>query len=420
MRRTLAVSAVGLGCTILACQVVAGIERVDKTDPAVVDAGPDVVVVDSAIPDPCAHVRPVPKPTVDDAPNDKVPDIYLAIRHVELAPSQTNMVAPGFDLDQSCTCDTRPGSAFDGGPSCSTGTKPFCDADGGIDNQMFDFARDYAAFVDVDQAANINGRIDAGHQTIILVIKDYNGRANDSTVSFGTFASEGMREGPSCPGSTTDSDGYTTPGWCGEDKWTASASTVDGTNGLIVPRSVGVGYVTNYQFVVELNNPATVPFAAYRLGIGSPITSGHLVPLDAMQMPVDTSAGPALDRIKYWRVEKAVLSGRIPVSDLLAAVGTITTSTVDGGPTKPPLCTTSTFAKVKTALCGQIDINQSKSLDFIPNAACDAISIGIGLSADAVRVDTIAPSSATTNECYPSPDGGGPMAGPPGVTYQCP
>lgn len=419
MKRKVAVAGMVLGCAVIACQVVAGIERVDKTDPAVVDAGPDAPP-DSAIADPCAHVRPAPKPLVDDAPNDKLPDIYLALRHVDLAPSATNVVAPGFDLDQSCTCDTRRGTAFDGGASCTTGAKPFCDFDGGVDNQMFNFARDYAAFVDVDQAANINGRIDTGHQTIILVIKEYNGRANDSAVSFGTFSSEGMLEGPTCPGSTMAADGFSNPGWCGEDKWTASSTTVDGTTGLFVPKSIGTGYVTNYQFVVELNNPATVPFAGYRLGLGSPISSGHLVPLDATLTPIDTSAGPALDRIKYWRIEKAVISGRIPVSDLLAAVGTIQTSTGDSGPTKPPLCTTPLYAQVKGALCGQIDINQSKALDFIPNAKCDAISVGIGMTADSVRVQTVAPAPVTTNECYPSPDGGGPMAGPPGVDYHCP
>jgi len=420
MKRKIAVVAMVLGVTVIACQVVAGIERVDKTDPVAVDAGPDAIAVDSSIADPCAHVRPPTKPLVDDAPNDKLPDIYLALHHVDLAPSVTNTTAPGYDLDQSCTCDTRPGTAFDGGASCTTGAKPFCDADGGIDNQIFNFARDYAAFIDVDQAANINGRIADGHQTVILVIKEYNGRANDSAVSFGTFSSEGMLEGATCPGSTTDADGYTSPGWCGEDKWTASASSVDGTTGLFIPKSIGTGYVTNYEFVVELNNPATVPFAGYRLPVGSPISTGHLVPLDATLTPVDTSAGPALDRIKYWRVEKAVISGRIPVNDLLAAVGTIVTSGPDGGPAKAPLCTSAAFGQVKSALCGQIDINQSKALDFIPNAKCDAISIGIGLTADSVRVETVAPSPVTTNVCYPSPDGGGPMAGPAGVTYDCP
>ncbi len=423
MKRKLAVASLTLGVlgfTAIACQLVAGIDRVQKTDPEIPDTGPDTLAVDSAVPDPCAHVRPPGKPLVDDAPNDKLPDIYLAMHHVDLAPSLTNTTAPGFDLDQSCTCDTRRGSAFDGAASCTTGAKPFCDFDGGVDNQLFSFARDYAGFIDVDQAANINGRITAGHQTVILVIKDYNGRANDSTVSFGTFSSDGMLEGATCPGSVTGGDGYTTPGWCGEDKWTASSTTVDGTNGRFIPKSVGSGYVTNYQFVVELNNPATVPFAGYRLAIGSPISSGRLVPLDAMLNPVDTSVGPALDKIKYWRVEKAVLSGRIPVTDLLAAVGTIVTSANDGGATKPPLCTTPTFAQVKGALCGQVDISASKSLDFIPGAKCDAISVGIGLSADSVRVQTVAPATVTTNECYPSPDGGGPTSAPPGVTYQCP
>ncbi len=417
MKRKLAAASFVLGCTVIACQLVAGIDRVEKTDPALPEAGPDALA-DSAIADPCAHVRPPPKPLTDDAPNDKLPDIYLAMRHVDLAPSTTNTTAPGFDLDLSCTCDTRMGSAFMGGASCTTGAKPFCDFDGGVDNQIFNFARDYAGFIDVDQAANINGRIQEGRQTVILVIKEYNGRANDSAVAFGTFQSEGMLEGATCPGSVT-TGGFTTPGWCGEDRWTASSASVDGTNGLFVPKSVGMGYVTNYQFVVELNNPAMVPFAGYRLALGSPVSSGRLVPLDSTLAPVDTSQGPALERIKYWRAENAVLSGRIPVSDLLAAVGTISTPG-DSGPAKPPLCTTSTFPTVKAALCGQIDINATKSLDFVPGAKCDAISVGIGISADSVRVETIAPANVTTNECYPSPDGGGPIGVEGGVDYRCP
>ena len=336
MRRRLAVIAGALGATVLACQLVAGIERVDKVDPPPPEAGPDVSVPDSATHDPCNHVRPPPPPTVDDAPNDSIDAFYLALREVTLVPAGAGEVL-GFDLDNSCTCDTRPGTAFEGGASCASTHAVVCDVAGGVDNQVANGLKDYAGFLDLDKAANINARIASGELTTILVVTKYNGRANDSDVKFGIFTSEGMKDGPGCPGSTTDANGFWTPGWCGEDNWTASLSTVDNASGVIVPKSVGTGYVTNYQFVVELNGSASVPFAGYRLTLGSPISSGRLVPLDANLMPVDTSQGPALERIKHWRIDQAVMAGRVPASEVLAAMGTVNTpgETAAEGPGRP-------------------------------------------------------------------------------------
>ena len=91
------------------------------------------------------------------------------------------------------------------------------------------------------------------------------------------------------------------------------------------------GYVIDYQFVVELNSPAGVPFGGYRLTLGSPVSSGRLVPLDANLMPLDTSQGPALDRIKYWRVERLGPRRTHPGSELLAAFGTVNTPGDAGG-----------------------------------------------------------------------------------------
>ena len=68
MKRRLGALAVALGGTVLACQIVAGIERVDKADPPPAEAGPDVFVPDAAIADPCSHVRPPSRTGKDDAP----------------------------------------------------------------------------------------------------------------------------------------------------------------------------------------------------------------------------------------------------------------------------------------------------------------------------------------------------------------
>lgn len=415
VRRRLAVLAVVLGATVLACQLVAGIERVDKVDPPPPEAGPDT----ARIPDPCNHVRPPPPPSVDDAPNDSIDAFYLALREVTLVPKGTAPVV-GFDLDNACTCDKRPGTAFDGGASCVSNRAALCDFDGGVDNQVASALRDYSAFIDIDNSANINARIANGEQTSILVISKYNGRANDSDVKFGIFTSEGIKDGPGCPGSVTDANGFSTPGWCGEDNWTASASTVDNQGAGIIPKSVGTGYVTNYEFVVELNSPASVPFGGYRLTLGSPVSRGRLVPLDDKLVPLDTSRAIVPATIKYWRVEDSVIGGRIPASELLAAIGTVSTPGDAGGGPKPPLCTSPLFATLKSTLCDQLDINASKLLDFIPSARCDAISVAIGITAGSVRVTRTEAAKATSNVCYPSADGGGPANGQAGVDYRCP
>jgi hypothetical protein len=418
MRRTLAVLAGGLGATVLACQLVAGIERVDKVDPPPPEAGPDVVAVDAEVTDPCPHVRPPPPPTVDDAPAVSLEPIYLALREVTLSPSSP-VGTVGYDLDRTCTCDSRPGAAFEGGASCVSGRAAQCDSDGGVDNQGGLALATYGTFVDIDKAANINGRIAEGKQTSIVVLTRYNGRANDSEVGFGLFTSEGMKDGPGCPGSVTDADGFTSPGWCGEDLWTASDTTVTGSDGNFVPRSAGTGYVTNYEFVVELNSPASIPFGGYKLTLGSPVSTGHLVPLDANLKPLDTSTPPAPELVKYWSVERAILGGRVPASELLAAAGTLFTPG-DAGGTRPPLCASPLFGALKSQICDQIDISASKAFDFIPNARCDSLSVGVALRAASVRVNRIVPTALSTNICYPTADGGGPMAGPSGVDYQCP
>ncbi len=417
MKRRLAALAAGLIATALACQIVAGIERVDKADPPPPEAGPDTFVPDSAVPDPCNHVRPLKRTGKDDAPNDAIPDLYLALREVKLFPDAGQ--TQGFDLDESCTCDTRPGTKFDGGPSCVTSRAPQCDLDGGVDNQAVTVLGDYTSFIDLDKASNINNNIAEGKQTSILLLKSYNGTANDSDVKFGIFTSEGMLDGPNCPGSKPDLDGISNPGWCGEDIWTASERTVKVTGTSFVQNSIGSGYVIDYQFVAELNGPATIPFGNYRLTLGSPVSTGKLVPLDANLMPIDTSKGPQLDLVKYWRVENAVLGGRVPVSELLAAAGTVNTPGDAGGGPKPPLCTGSLFTLLKQTMCDAIDISSSKELDFVPNARCDSLSVAIGLTAGSVKVNRTAPATAVSNDCYPTEDGGGPVDASIGVDYQC-
>jgi hypothetical protein len=406
-----------LGIAGVACQVVAGISRVEQVDPTPDgtaegggEAGPP--------PDPCVHDVPPSMPENDDDPNTSIDEFYIALRSVTLvAPVGQTL---GFDLDGVCSCDDRAATARDGGQSCQ-GTKKFCDADGGIDNQVATFATDFAPLIDIDKAANVNARIQHGQQTSLIVISKYNGRANDREVAFGLFTSEGIPANqamPGCPDAGSEG-AFLYPGWCGKDKWTVSASTIVQLGGKFTPKAVGTGYVSNYRFVVRFTGVASVPFAGYRLSIGSPVSSGRLVPLDGNLQPLDTSAGaPPKDKIAFWRLDEGILAGRIPVTELLAAVGTVNAPGGDGGP-GAHLCSSPTFAAVKSEVCGRQDINSTLNLDFATGARCDALSSAIGLTGGPAQVDAIVNAPVDTNDCYPNEDGGGPV-GYPAVTYRCP
>src|SRR3954470_21935545 len=186
-RRALFVAAV-LGIAGVACQVVAGISRVEQTDPPP-DSAPEAAPEAGPPPDPCAHVLPPAMPETDDDPNTSIDEFYLALRSVTLVAPVGQTI--GFDLDGVCSCDDRAQAARDGGQSCQT-PKKFCDADGGVDNQMATFASDFGPLIDIDKAANVNARIQRGQQTSLIVISKYNGRANDREVAFGLFTSDGI------------------------------------------------------------------------------------------------------------------------------------------------------------------------------------------------------------------------------------
>jgi hypothetical protein len=89
MKRTAALSIALGGLAVVACQVVAGIEHVDKQqrgvalDASDTETGP--TVADAS--DPCAHVRPPPPPANDDAPAEEIPPFYLALKTIKLIPN---------------------------------------------------------------------------------------------------------------------------------------------------------------------------------------------------------------------------------------------------------------------------------------------------------------------------------------------
>jgi hypothetical protein len=337
---------------VAACQVVAGIERVDKTQrTSAVDGGP----VDPNRPnpnDPCKHMRPLPAPESDDDRNGELPGFYLAIRATTT--SGTMGGAPiGFDLDNVCTCDKRTETFRAGASSCTPKTDD-CDSDGGVDNKGANLFGLFApSGFDFDERAV--EQIEEGRRGLLLYITKYNGKPNDSEVIVGAMVTHGIRDGDGC-GTRPTAKGWAPPGWCGHDRWSYSAEYVK--PGSAEPVGNGNGYVTNGTLVFQSDLPLTMFFGSTTVNFGSPITAGKL------EKKPDG----------FWKLS-AVLAGRIPANELLAAVGTFN----DGDDLV--VCKTPVFPAIKQSLCDSADINRSNRFDF-QGGTCDAVSMALSFTAE--------------------------------------
>ncbi|MBX3260609.1 MAG: hypothetical protein KIS78_24560 [Labilithrix sp.] len=345
---------------VVACQVVAGIEPVEKVDAAALDgASPDASGdggADAGV-DPCHHVLPPPEPDKDDDRDTELPPFYLALRTLDVIAKDGDSYR-GFDLDGVCTCDKRPGTASNGASSCAPKLKD-CDFDGGIDNRGATLFEQFSptGFSPSDSA---NDGIAAGRRGLLLYVKGYNGKPNDRQVSVGVMITYGIVDGSGC--GTSSGRDRSPPGWCGNDLWTYPLEYVKPTTKE--PLFQGNGYVNDGTLVFRSELPITMFFGGATLTFGSPITAGVLA---------KNGAG-------LWTYD-ALLSGRIPVTELLGATGNFSAPDDESS----MLCNSPFFATVKKTLCDAVDINRTSVLDF-EEGACDAISTALGFTAEQASV----------------------------------
>jgi hypothetical protein len=359
------------GLAAVACQVVAGIEHVEK-EPAHADsASPDSSDGKSdATVDPCAHVQPPEQPSIDDDRDTELPPFYLALRTINVVAKEGNSYR-GFDLDGVCTCDRRPETANGGLSSCKPMLKD-CDLDGGIDNKAASLFEQFAptGFSPSDSA---NKSIVEGRKGLLLYVKGYNGKPNDRQISVGVMVTYGIADGSGCGTSTGDQ--FSPPGWCGNDLWTYPVEFVKPTTKE--PVYQGNGYVANGTLVFRSDLPITMFFGSATLTFGSPVTAGSIK---------KNAAG-------IWTFD-GILAGRIPATELLAASGTFK----DPGNGSAGLCNSPFFATVKKTLCESVDINRTSALDF-QAGNCDAISSAMSFTAEQASIGAERTEPPDSNPC---------------------
>jgi hypothetical protein len=358
------------GAGIAACQLVLGIDRVDKP----FDFGDGGA--DSSTPDLCAHTAPPPMPETDDDPNFELAPFLLAVRRLDVSDAG----GTGFDLDRVCTCDHRPGAAYDGGGSCRGGGGSSCDDDGGVDNAaLANILKSFEVFQSFDQTLDVNDKIAGGNTTILLLISGYNGRANDKDISVALILSEGIRDNKGCDaGANPKYPGLFLPGWCGNDIWTVDRDLVYQDAPPYQPVLATSGYVNQHRLVSSGENRVyKMLFASASIDLGSPIAVGTLTPLNDDLTPRDPNSPPRGTTDRLFSMEDGVFAGRLLERSLLEFAGSFPL------PGTPPtyVCTSSFFTEMKSQLCAARDIAASKSLDFDPKTPCSALSLAYRFSA---------------------------------------
>lgn len=396
MKKTAGAFILIFAAILAACQVIAGIERVDKvTEPSGASSTSSSSSSSGGIKanDPCQHVL-APKIPAQSDPGADVPPFYVATQTLSLTAAAANGIS-GVDLDGTCTCDKRAGVSFDGGPSCNppSGGQVICDPDGGIDNEgQTLFAQLFAAVeaaTKIDYQQSLNDDIASGHRTIMLFVQGWNGQKNDIDVQTSLFISNGT-----LPPDDGSGNPNTTPNFDGNDVW-SYPSSLHPVNGAIVPGTTQPGYIADGKLVVQNNLTVTIIFGTAGLPFGDAVVLG------------DLTMDPTSKLAKFV----GIIGGRIKQTDLLGAAGQIRASNSnyvcnDNGGIE--------YTLVKQGICPTADIGSTQETDF-KNATCDSISATLAISGIQAKVGGttfLDPVDNGPNPCAP---------GQPGApSYTCP
>jgi hypothetical protein len=357
---------VGAAIATESCQLVAGVDGNYTLTPdaggssgaggaSSGDGGPD------AGPATCVSATyPNPPGGTDNGKN--IGTFVVAIHSVNLG--DIGDTVPGFDLDDTCTC------IDDGGPSCvgsSTMSSLYCDVSGGVDNQFSKFiALAAVALPNSIGSSTFSASANEGHWSLLFQIDGYNGEANDPAVTVTFLPAAGF-------GST--------PKWDGTDLWPVLQTAFDASG---TPK-----YVSNGAYVADHTLVATVPSIPVKFaGAKSTIT---------LSLSGAVLVGTLGNSNGAWRLQ-ATLAARLGVNDLFRALSSYRDENGN------PVCTNSGFVydTAKTTFCTDPDITLESNLPS--TAPCDAISFGMGITADPAQVGPKVPVPSPTMGCPAATD----------------
>ena len=286
----------------------------------------------------------------------------LVLATSDLNYSQTSVV--GRDLDNSCTCP--------GAPTCSSSRAPdlLCDAPGGRDAS----ANKVLATITQNGISNFSEAalkqdIRVGRTGILLRISAYNGTPNDDRVSVELFGKAWVH-----PGYQLRHDGT--------DAWLTYAGSLNTINARSFDWDMD-GYVRDGVLVAHFQT-LTIALRPYVGDVDNPME----IIMDEAVISGNLSQGAY-----GFELKNGSLAGRWRNDRMLSAFKVFKyTGTF--------MCTSKNlaFPVFKDAACKYIDIMRTSSLDS-QGQACDAISWGIGFTAEPARLGAEESPPITPPEC---------------------
>jgi hypothetical protein len=360
--------------------------------PAPVDSGGGQDVVDAGVadareaeaaPSPCPELFPPPPPATDDPPSDGGPNqtFIVALHTIDVGLGDAGTTRLGYDLDRVYTgCDGGAPSGHGVGPESCNGASsppvPHPDDPEGRDDWAGHLLATLSSF-DPSQfnTTTVSQRLENGTYSVILQILQYNGTANDTQVSVGLYGSSGIADAGAQ--------------WNGHDTWTIDQDFVVGDSGppYLPTHGVGNAYVADGTLVININFPlslGTSSTGSFEIELSQGLITATVVPTNGT-----------------YKLTNGQITGRWHVGDLLSAVQDLTV----GGNT---LCPGAPYyIALKNYACQYADIMTDPSQDLM-GKTCDALSLGIGFTADPALMGAIVATPQHSSLCYP--DGGEPDA----------
>lgn len=343
----------------------------------------------------CKSVRP-PSPPAGSDPGPDVVDVVLAVRSFDFGEDDLEGGAKiGFDLDERCTCHDE-----STGPSCKPpglAKDHQCDGPGGIDGAVASLFKEAKIYDKRFDSAVQSQRAEDGSGTLLIRVRGYNAQPNDESVTVSVYPSGGLNDDPCNPDDAKAR-------WDGTDAWpidTSSLNPLQGAGGSPTGPGDCGGGVTGYDF----DDPAYVDPNAYVTGsllVAALPTAGMIIAdsggTSSLKIVQGFLAGRLEQQNDGWHLVDATLAGRWPVKDFFA---TLSTLTIAGD----PLCTDHfVFGVVKQLICSYPDITKVLPTPTMP---CDAMSMGVALSAQEAKLGIAVSGLATPTLCSPGTDPAG-------------
>ena len=393
MRKVVAITA-AISAFAVACEIISGLDS-NRFTTAPADAaseGGPTEDAPSSVDLLCTKGGPVEKPTA----TDKGGALSFIVAFSDFDIAGVDGGAEGYNLDRRCSCDPELQNG-DGNKSCllpSTQVTPNgCDLDGGIDNSLRAAAE--AAPNGTLLFATEREAFKCGDSTILLLVRDYTGEADDREVHVTAIPSYGLQFVRNSDAGSDPACRHMKPSFTSNDIWKIESGFVSTNPDSGVPDpnpnpglNFRSGYVKNFRFVVDLrNDDYKLPFvfASQRLQVATPVISGDLVPVreDNSEIPIENGAITDLAAVRGFKVKNGLVTGRVAAESVNTVVG----NALIGG---APLCQLGggeTYNGIRDSICAARDIRTAAGDDGL-GFPCDGLSLAFYFEAAPASIGT--------------------------------